>query len=82
MNEQHQFGIAVLGLVIVCVLQLYAWSNNINGTVFAFTSLIFGAIIGKYFDVRHKIKDSVNNYVITKMRDKEREDNKHGNSQE
>jgi hypothetical protein len=33
-------------IYIVASLQVYAWSNGLNGTVFAFTSLIIGGVAG------------------------------------
>jgi len=37
---------AMFSIGIVASLQYIAWVNNINGAVFAFTSLIIGGIVG------------------------------------
>jgi len=37
---------AIIVTVIVASMQIYAWSCGINGAVFAFTSLVIGAVAG------------------------------------
>jgi len=44
MNENLQFSLVVI--VIVAILQIVAWVMGFNGQVFAFTSLVIGAIVG------------------------------------
>jgi len=44
MNDQTIF--AMYAISIVALLQLVAWYLSFNGQVFAFTSLIIGAVVG------------------------------------
>ena len=52
--DKYTFGIIVI--VIVAAMQLTAWYIGENGTVFAFTSLIVGLVVGKILDIAVKKK--------------------------
>lgn len=47
MNEKLVFAMFVIS--VVSVLQGVAWYIGFNGTVFAFTSLIIGGVVGSIF---------------------------------
>lgn len=44
------FGLIVI--IIIAVMQLYAWNMGLNGRIFAFTSLCIGSIVGAVFGFR------------------------------
>lgn len=58
-QETQKTIIAVVALICLSALQLYAWSIGMDGAVFAVTSAIFGAIVGSYFNIKGSVKEFV-----------------------
>jgi len=52
MNLTDKGIVGVTGIVVLGILQCFAWQTGHNGTVFALTSAGIGGIIGSYFDLR------------------------------
>ncbi len=50
--DKYSFGVIVI--LVVSAMQLIAWYMGQNGTVFAFTSLIVGLVVGKILDFTFK----------------------------
>ncbi len=46
MDEKIKILFAMFVIGIVTALQVFAWHSGIDGTVFAFTSLVIGAVAG------------------------------------
>jgi len=57
--DQQKTIIAFTALICLTALQVAAWATGHDGVVFAFTSGVFGAIIGFYFNIRSSIKGYV-----------------------
>ena len=55
MNERMLFGLIVIA--IVAGLQVVAWIMGFNGTVFAFTSFIIGAIAGSILGIKLNMRE-------------------------
>jgi len=54
------FGIIAIG--IIALLQLYAWYCGFDGYVFAFTSVIIGAICGAILGFTINLNGSIKDY--------------------
>ena len=57
MNEKTIFAMFVI--VVVAIIQGYAWHINIDGQVFAFTSLIIGLVTGSILGFSFRPKTNV-----------------------
>lgn len=64
MDQRFVFGMFVI--VVCAALQAMAWYLNINGTVFAFTSLIIGLTAGTLLGFSIDIKKSIETYIEQK----------------
>jgi len=42
----------MFAIAIIASMQLYAWHSGFNGTIFAFTSLCIGGIIGAVYRIK------------------------------
>lgn len=51
MEDCYKFGIGIVAIVSVTILQLYAWATGNDGVVFATTSAILGIVVGNFLDV-------------------------------
>lgn len=58
-TEEQKTIIAFTALICLTALQVVAWATGHDGVVFAFTSGVFGAIIGFYFNVKSSIRSYV-----------------------
>ena len=52
----------ILAIIIIAIMQLYAWYSGHNGAVFAFTSLCIGSITGASLGVAINLKRTVKEY--------------------
>jgi len=58
--------IGLTGIIAMTALQCVAWLSGHNGTVFAFTSGVTGAIIGYFFGWERNVKKTLFEYVDQK----------------
>ncbi len=54
--DKYQFALGITG--IVAVMQGVAWLCDYNGTVFAFTSMIIGGVVGTALGITLNFKKS------------------------
>ena len=52
---------ALIVIVIVALMQIYAWYCGHDGAVFAFSSFIIGAVTGKMLNFTYKYKEVLKN---------------------
>jgi hypothetical protein len=58
--------IGLTGIIAMTALQMTAWLCGHNGTVFAFTSGVTGAIIGYFFGWERNVKATVKEFIEAK----------------